>query len=87
MSEQELEAAALKLPSHFIAAGPSPGEVAAFHASDAARSRVADLLRREKGEGLSADETSELDHALSIEHLMRLAKARAPRHVAGGGGD
>ena len=33
----------------FIAAGPSPGEVAAFRASEAVRSRVADLLHREKG--------------------------------------
>lgn len=71
----------------FIAAGPSPEEVAAFRASDAVRSRVADLLHREKGEGLSPDEASELDHALGMEHLMRLAKARARRHVAGRGRD
>lgn len=71
----------------FIAAGPSAEEVAAFRASDAARLRIADLLHREKGEGLSPDEVSELDHALAMEHLMRLAKARALQHVARRGRD
>ncbi len=71
----------------FIAAGPRPEEVAAFRASDAARSRVADLLDREEGDGLSPDEASELEHAVSVEHLMRVAKARALQHIARRGRD
>jgi O-succinylbenzoate synthase len=67
----------------FIAAGSSPGKVVAFRPSEATRERVADLLRREKTEGISAEETSELEHYLQLEHLMRLAKARAKRHLAG----
>ena len=67
----------------FIAAGSSPGSVVAFRPSEATRNRVADLLRREKTEGLSAEDTSELDHYLQIEHLMRLAKARAKLYLAG----
>jgi hypothetical protein len=43
---------------------------------------VADLVRREKTEGLSADESSELDHYLQLEHIMRLAKARAKKHIS-----
>ncbi|MEW6209312.1 MAG: hypothetical protein AB1631_13155 [Acidobacteriota bacterium] len=66
----------------FIAAGASPDEVIAFRASDEARERVADLIRREKTIGLSPDEKSELDHYLQLEHIMRLAKARARRHVS-----
>lgn len=66
----------------FIAAGSSPGSVVAFRPSETTRHRVAELLRREKAEGLSADETSELDHYLQIEHLMRLAKARAKLYLA-----
>jgi hypothetical protein len=38
---------------------------------------VADLISREKNEGISSEEKSELDHYLILEHLLRLAKARA----------
>jgi hypothetical protein len=65
----------------FIASGPGPRLVAEFRPSEQARQRVADLIAREKSSGLSADETSELDHYLRIEHLMRLAKARARQHL------
>ena len=60
----------------FIAAG-SPAKVVAFRPSEAARARVADLLEREKLGGLSEEETAELDNYLHLEHIMRLAKARA----------
>ena len=61
----------------FIAAGTTPQAVVEFQPSDAAKSRVADLIHREKTSGLSSDERSELDHYLQLEHIMRLAKARA----------
>lgn len=63
----------------FIAAGPSTKAVAAFQPSVRVRRRVADLVRREKEDLLSAGERAELEHCLMLEHLMRLAKARA-RH-------
>jgi len=66
----------------FIAAGTSPRNVVAFRPSQTARERVAELIQREKTATLSADEKSELDHYLQLEHLMRLAKARARRHIA-----
>ena len=65
----------------FIAAGSRPDDVATFQPSQGARERVADLVSREKASGLSPDEASELAHDLQIEHLMRLAKARARRHI------
>ena len=61
----------------FIAAGPSSERVASFQPSEACRQHVLDLLAREKSTGLSPLETSELDHYLQLEHLMRLAKAHA----------
>ena len=65
----------------FIAAGTRPGSVIAFRPSAKAKKRVADLLHKEKTSGLSAEEESELDHYMQLEHLMRLAKARARRYV------
>jgi hypothetical protein len=65
----------------FIAAGPSPERVASFQPSETCRQRVLDLLAREKSTGLTADETSELDHYVQLEHLMRLAKARARQRL------
>lgn len=67
----------------FIAAGPSSGKVIAFRPSEATRQRAFDLVRREKNEGISAEETAELDHYLHLEHVMRLAKARARQHLSG----
>ena len=65
----------------FIAAGPSSGKIVAFRPSEESRLRVADLVRREKAGELSAAEVSELDHYLQLEHLMRLAKARAAQYL------
>ncbi len=67
----------------FIAGGNTPEAVAAFKPSEAARARVSELLAREKAEGLNAEDKSELDHYAQLEHLMRLAKARARRFLAG----
>lgn len=61
----------------FIAAGTTPQNVIDFRPSKTAQARVEDLIEREKDGELSAAEKSELDHYLQIEHLMRLAKARA----------
>ena len=66
----------------FIAAGTTPSRVIAFQPSEEVKTRVADLLSREKTTGLSSDESSELNQYLQLEHLMRLAKARARAHLA-----
>ena len=41
-----------------------------------------DLVRKEKDTGLLPEETAELDDYLKLEHLMRMAKARAQSRVA-----
>jgi hypothetical protein len=66
----------------FIAANTAPAKLIGFRPSKETRSRVSDLVAREKAGGLSRDESSELDHYLEIEHLMRLAKARARQQLA-----
>lgn len=67
----------------FIAAGTTPDDVATFTASEATKERVGDLIRREKAGELQSDEASELHHYLELEHLMRLAKARARQRLPG----
>ena len=42
---------------------------------------MADLIQQEKKTGLSLEETAELEHYLQLEHVMRLAKARARTHL------
>jgi hypothetical protein len=65
----------------FIASGSTPQSVADFSASPETKNRVADLIAREKTSSLTAEEQTELDHFLEIEHVMRLAKAKARKIV------
>lgn len=62
---------------NFIAAGTTPESVAAFHPSEKAQERVEDLVFRSKTTGLTTEEEVELNHYVEIEHMMRMAKARA----------
>ncbi len=66
----------------FIAAGTTPQSAIDFKLSDAAQERVADLVYLAKTEGLTGDEKKELDHYLTLEHIMRLAKARAYTYIS-----
>lgn len=65
----------------FLAAGTSPGNLVAFQPSEEAKQRGAHLIEQEKSAALNTDEKSELEHYLQLEHLMRLAKARARRFL------
>ena len=68
----------------FIAAGTKPDDVIAYEPSEATKERVANLIHKEKTNGLTPEDKSELDHYMQLEHIMRLAKARAHRYVAHG---
>lgn len=61
---------------NFIAS-ENPGRVIAFKASDRTRKRVFSLIEKSKKGKLNEREQAELDHFLTLEHLMRLAKIRA----------
>ena len=68
----------------FIAGGSTPQSVIDFRPSDDTKAHVMDLIRRQKTESLTPDETAELNQYLQIEHLMRLAKARARQRLQRG---
>jgi hypothetical protein len=61
----------------FIAAGTTPEPVVNYRPSLEAQQRVAELIAREKEESLTPEEKSELDHFVELEHILRMAKARA----------
>ena len=65
----------------FIAAGTTPEAVVAFRPSDSVRTRVAELVERSKDGGISAEEQSELEDYLQLEHIMIMAKARARQYT------
>jgi ATP-dependent RNA circularization protein (DNA/RNA ligase family) len=58
-------------------ASENPKRVLSFKASDATRKRVFDLIEKSKQGQLPEKEQAELDHYLTLEHLMRLAKIKA----------
>lgn len=66
----------------FIAAGTTPQSVVNFQLSEAAKERLEDLVYRAKTEGLTGDDKRELDHFLTLEHIMTLAKARAYQYIS-----
>ena len=68
----------------FLAGGTTPQGIIDFRPSDETKTRVAELIHRQKTTSLSADEMAELNQFLQIEHLMRLTKARARQRLAGG---
>ena len=65
----------------FIAAGTTPETVLAFRPSEDVQRRVAELVERSKQGSISAEEQSELDDYLQLEHIMIMAKARARQHT------
>jgi hypothetical protein len=65
----------------FIAAGTTPETVVAFHPSDGVQRRIAELVQRSNEGSISAEDQSELEDYLQLEHIMIMAKARARQHT------
>ncbi len=61
----------------FIAGGATPESVATFHPSEALQFRVSELLSKNEEDSLAAEERAELNQFLELEHILRIAKARA----------
>lgn len=61
----------------FLATDPSPEQIIAFKISPAAQERLEELLDKNREEGLTADETAELDAYLQARDLMVFLKANA----------
>jgi hypothetical protein len=68
----------------FIASGTTPQAVADYRPSPEAQRRIAELIAQEKEGSLSVEEKSELDHFTDLEHILRVAKARARQILASG---
>jgi len=66
----------------FLAAGSTPASLLEFQPSQETRARVQELIHKENDSSLLPEEASELDDYLKLEHLMRLAKARARSRIA-----
>ncbi len=65
----------------FIASGTTPQSVIDFHLSEAAQERLEDLIYNSKNNTLTKEDKRELDHFLTIEHILTLAKAKAHRFI------
>jgi len=61
----------------FLAAGPTPEQLAAFRLSDASDQFISNLLEANRTRGLTPDERAALDSYERIERLMQAIKVRA----------
>jgi hypothetical protein len=61
----------------FLAGLPDPEAILALRPSRALRGRVQELLEKSRSIGLTAEEEREWQQYEYLEHLVRLAKARA----------
>lgn len=68
----------------FLASLPSPEEILSFRASSALQDRVSELLEKNRTVGLLPAEEDEWQRYEYLEHLVRLAKAKAALKLKGG---
>lgn len=61
----------------FFLANLSPRKVLAYKASSKAQQRVSILLEKNSSTGLTPDENAEMERYMTVEHIVRLAKAKA----------
>ena len=61
----------------FVAGGTTPEDVANFRPSAEAHKRVSELIDRERDSRITPEESAELAHFLELEHILRMAKAKA----------
>jgi hypothetical protein len=76
-NEAEASAPLYREVIDFLATDPSPEQIVAFKISPAAQERLEELLDKNREEGLTADETAELDAYLQARDLMVFLKANA----------
>ena len=66
----------------FFASGTTPQIVVDFQPSPAAQRRALELLELAQLDQLTPDQESELEHFTELEHILRMAKARAREILA-----
>jgi hypothetical protein len=62
---------------------PAPEEVLALRPSTTLQARIGELLEKNRTTGLLPEEKREWERYLYVEHLVRLAKARAALRLQG----
>ncbi len=65
----------------FLASQPTPEQILAIRPSPKFQDRVSHLLTQSKAGTLSAKGNTELERYLTVEHLVRLARAHALRSM------
>jgi len=65
----------------FVLLGKTPEQILAFKPSDEAQIRVNELTIALKNDTITPDERAELNHHREIDTIIRLAKAKARKHV------
>ena len=66
----------------FFASGTTPQTVVDFQPSAAAQQRALELLELSKRGQLTPEQEAELEHFTELEHILRMAKARARQILA-----
>lgn len=61
----------------FLASLPAPEEMLALRPSEALQQQIAELLEKNRTVGLTAEEEGWWQHYEYVEHLVRIAKAKA----------
>lgn len=63
-------------------AGHNPERIINFHPSQKTQNRVEFLLETKRQENLTLEERNELEYYLMLEHIIRMAKAKALKSLA-----
>lgn len=66
----------------FFASGTTPQTVVDFQPSVAAQERAVELLELSRQGRLTPEQEAELEHFTELEHILRMAKARARQILA-----
>ncbi len=61
----------------FLLSQPTPEDILAFSPSDSLNARLHELLDKNRNETLAANERTELEQFLQIDHLFAMLKAKA----------
>ena len=60
----------------------SPRRVIAYKATPKAQARVNELLEKNRTIGLTEEENAEMERHMTVEHIVRLAKAKALQRLS-----
>jgi len=68
----------------FLSSAPTPRRILKYKVSARVQTRVADLIGRKEDSALSEEDNEELESYLNLEHIMRIAKAKAALRIQRG---